>query len=488
MANHTDLLLMDNVAFCVDTNILIEFRALGDLPWAELVPAASAVRIIVPTKVSAEMDGHKFSSGRLRKRAADFSRLTARLESNDYAAITLRASQPSVTLEFGPLFKTKDLDGELFDLDDADNRIVAEAFRMTQDIENLIFMSDDGLPIRLAHHAGLPAVRPPESWRRPDGSDERDLQIAELKRQLGPQPDLFLAFPDSDRDNTVHTLEYPPEVICPYCAARVAGSVLAAFPETPRRELEVRYPSALMGTGPFNMPFPVRLGEVTAAHLDDYRTDYREFATQVQAWANGLPVVFCRKGPIAIVRLQAGNKGDRAAQRVHLEASLTGPFRFLEIDDFRELGDDFIQPPDEPAPFGPLASSSSYLSREQRRADIFYAQDAPNLSGRSTVVSWRCEELRQDATCSLIMLVVADHADARGSITVRMRGGDLAKGATLTAALRTTSDPSSAPFHRYLRERLELVPERFSQALQEELAVTDRACTCPTAEGNVEPT
>ncbi|KFL29473.1 hypothetical protein JP75_21230 [Devosia riboflavina] len=488
MANHTDLPLMDIVAFCVDTNILIEFRALGELPWAELVPGASAVRIIVPTKVSAEMDSHKSSSGRLRKRAADFSRLTARLESNDYAAITLRASQPLVTLEFGPLFKTRDLDGELFDLDDADNRIVAEAFRMSQDIENLIFMSDDGLPIRLAHHAGLPVVRPPASWRRLDGPDERDVQIAELKRQLDPQPDLFIAFPDSNGESASYTLEYPPEVICPHCAARVAGSIFAAFPETPRRELEARYPSALMGTGPFNMPLPARIGEVTAAHLDDYRTGYREFVTQVQAWSNGLPVVLGRKGPIAVVRLLAGNKGDRAAERVHLEASLTGPLRFLEIDDFRELGDDFIRPPDEPAPFGPLASSSFNLSREKRRADLFYAQDAPDVSGRSTMVSWRCEELRQDATSSLIILVVADRADARGALTVRMRSSDLAKGATLTAALRTAPNPSSDPFHRYLRDRLALVPERFSQALQDEFAVTDRACTCPTAAGNVEPT
>ena len=471
---------MDRVAFCVDTNILIEFGALGELPWAELAPAASGIRIIVPTKVSAEMDGHKSSSGRLRKRAVDFSRLATRLERNGYAAITLRASNPLVTLEFGPLFKTKDLDGELFDLDDADNRIVAEAFRMRQDFENLIFMSDDGLPIRLAHHVGLPVVRPPASWRRPDGPDERDIQIAELKRQLGPQPDLFVAFPDCDGDNAAYTLEYPPGAICPHCVARVVRSVLTAFPETPRRELEARHPSALIGTGPFNIPFPTQLGEVTSAHLDDYQSDYREFATQVQAWACGLPTVFGRRGPITIVRLLAGNKGDRAADRVHLEASLIGPFRFLEIEDFRELGDGFIQPPEEPAPFGLLASASSYLPSEQRRADSFYAQDAPALSGRSTMVSWRCEELRQDATSSLIMLVVADRADARGAITVRIRGSDLAKGVTLTAALRTAPNPPSAPFHRYLRDKLTLVPERFSEALQEELAATDRACTCVT--------
>ena len=35
-----------------------------------------------------------------------------------------------------------------------------------------------------------------------------------------------------------------------------------------------------------------------------------------------LTVVFCRKGPIAIVHLLAGNKGNRAAERVHLEAAL----------------------------------------------------------------------------------------------------------------------------------------------------------------------
>ncbi|QEE21865.1 hypothetical protein FNA67_17475 [Youhaiella tibetensis] len=484
---HPDLLSTDSVAICIDTNILIEFRALGDLPWSELAPAASAIRVIVPTKVSAEMDAHKSSGGRLRKRAVDFSRLAARLESNGYAPITLRDSKPLVTLEFGPLFKTKDLDGELFDLDDADNRIVAEVFRMAQDIEDLTFMSDDGLPIRLAHHAGLPVVRPPVSWRRPDGPDERDQQIADLRRQLGPQPELFIEFHDGDGETAFHTLQYPPEAICFHCAARVAGSVLAAYPEIPRHQLEARHPSALIGTGVFNMPFPTRLGEVTAAHLDDYKSDYREFATQVQAWAYGLPVVFSRRGPITIVRLLAGNKGDRAADRVHLEASLTGPFRFLDIDDFRELGDGFIRPPDEPTPFGPLASTASYLPTETRRVDLFYAQDAPGESDGTTMISWRCEEFRQDSTSSIVMLIAADRADAKGAITVRMRGGDLAKGATLTAALRTAPDPSMVPFHRYLRDRLELVPERFSRALRKELDLAARACTCPTGASHNAP-
>jgi hypothetical protein len=183
---------------------------------------------------------------------------------------------------------------------------------------------------------------------------------------------------------------------------------------------------------------------------------------------------------IAIGHLLVGNKGDRAADRVHLEASLTGPYRFLELDDFRELGDEFIQPPDEPAPFGPLASASSYSAPDYRRLDLFYEQDAPDPSGRSTKVSWRCEELRQDAMSSLIMLIVSDHADARGAITIRMRGGDMAKGATLTASLRTAQNPSSVSFHQYLTDKLALVPVRFFETLQRDLATAGHACTCAT--------
>lgn len=66
----------------------------------------------------------------------------------------------------------------------------------------------------------------------------------------------------------------------------VARSILTSFPETPRRVLDGRYPSAFDG-GLFAMRFPIRPGEVTVEHLDNYRSDYKEFATQVHAWARG---------------------------------------------------------------------------------------------------------------------------------------------------------------------------------------------------------
>jgi hypothetical protein len=56
---------------CVDTNLLIEFVALENIPWKTLAPTVELVRVIVPTKVGEEMDEHKNKTGRLRRKRFD---------------------------------------------------------------------------------------------------------------------------------------------------------------------------------------------------------------------------------------------------------------------------------------------------------------------------------------------------------------------------------------------------------------------------------
>jgi len=192
------------------------------------------------------MDQHKFSSGRLRKRAADFAELARRIEDSEGLPVRLSPPDPdiTVTIEFGPLYRTKDLDGEQFDLDDPDNRVVAEAAMIARDIPDLILLADDSLPIRLARHVGLLHVRPPRSWRRPADGDERDETIADLRRQLGPQPNLLLNFPGTADHNRRHDLVSPPDRICEDCVDRIYRTALALDPQVPRSALEARYPSA----------------------------------------------------------------------------------------------------------------------------------------------------------------------------------------------------------------------------------------------------
>lgn len=72
-----------SVAYCVNTNLLIEFVALQNFPWKEFDQNVDLVRIIVPTKVGEELDEHISKSGRLRRRAIGFGQLARRMEESE---------------------------------------------------------------------------------------------------------------------------------------------------------------------------------------------------------------------------------------------------------------------------------------------------------------------------------------------------------------------------------------------------------------------
>ena len=108
-----------SVAFCVDTNLLVEFVALADIPWKFLLPTIELLRLIVPTKVGEEMDEHKNKSGRLRRRAIEFGQISRRIEDSKDGVVVLREEGPRVTVEFGPLYRRSELDADQFDLEGA---------------------------------------------------------------------------------------------------------------------------------------------------------------------------------------------------------------------------------------------------------------------------------------------------------------------------------------------------------------------------------
>jgi hypothetical protein len=342
------------VVFCLDTNILVEFRSPAELPWKELAPNATTIRLIVPTKVGTEMDQHKFSSGRLRKRAAEFAELARRIEDSEDHPVRLSTPDADIalTIEFGPLYRTKDLDGEKFDLDDPDNRVVAEATMIAREIPELILLADDSLPIRLARHVGLLHVRPPRSWRRPADGDERDETIADLRRQLGPQPKLVLNFPATADHNRRHDLVSPPDGICEDCVDRIYRTALALDPQVPRSTLEARYPSARpMSLGAYQIPSITPVGGVSSGMLDRYEQEFDSYRRHLHIWASGLSKILSKPGVMRPIDIEIGNEGDRAADKVHLEATLSGPFHFLAIDHFDVVLEDMLEVPDVPKPY-----------------------------------------------------------------------------------------------------------------------------------------
>lgn len=157
--NVVDLLGAEAVVLVVDTNLLVEFQSLDRLPWADFVPNARSIRIIVPTTVAEEMDAHKKKAGKLRRRGLEFNRIVKAIEASQDETAVLNAAVRT-TVEFGPLYRRSELDGDLFDLEDPDGRIVAEFSLLRQEIPSAVLITDDSKPLRWARKMGLPHSGP----------------------------------------------------------------------------------------------------------------------------------------------------------------------------------------------------------------------------------------------------------------------------------------------------------------------------------------
>jgi hypothetical protein len=283
---------------------------------------------VVPTKVGEELDGLKKKTGRLRRRGLEFAQVARRIEESKDGQALLRECDPEVTIEFGPIYRRTQLDGDLYDLDDKDGRIVAEVARFMRDRADAVFLADDSKPLRWARETGLPWSRPPESWRREEGPDERDKEIAELKRELGAQPAFSIAFPGGANDRGVHILEPAPVSPCAACSVQLVAAVLAADPKVPREISVGRY--GLAQPDPFGIStFPLGSHKLTESDLDSYEREYAKFEERVRWWAENQPSWFGAFARILPIDVEVTNHGDRAGERMLVELELTEAFHFV---------------------------------------------------------------------------------------------------------------------------------------------------------------
>lgn len=466
-----------NVAIlCVDTNLLVEFVSLEKIPWLELVPTADWVRIVVPTKVGEEMDGHKSKGGRLRRRAIDFGQLARRIEDSKDGVAVLQERDPRITVEFGPLFRKSDLDSDQFELDDNDNRIVAEVLAISGKLPGATLLADDSKPLRLARRTGLPYMRPLSEWRRQEGPDERDTEIAELKREVGAQPHLVLATVGTNEQERL-IIEDGPESAQKVCLEAFARAVLESAPKTPHSVLIERH--GLYSPKPFDLASAFSAPGIQRMQLKQYDDDYAGFVAVVRHTADFLPKVLAHLGFTHHLEIDAGNDGTKAAERVLVEADLAGPFKFLPIDEVSKQLSSILKAPDLPRPDGGIGDLSDFSDfgsvgdhLPSARVDVFHSHDEPAAGGGSSHVSWRCEELRQDAHFKLPVLIVTTQPDAEGLLSVTASSAVLAKKTTMRIPLRV-KPMTKAAGPEYFLQRLIHIPLAFREAFRgrlEELA------------------
>jgi hypothetical protein len=470
------VLTNERLTFCIDTNILVELKVLDQIPWREIAANATDIRIIVPTKVGEELDDHKTKSGRLRRRGIEFAQLARRIENSAGGQAVLRDRDPQVTIEFGPIYRRTELDADLYDLDDKDGRILAEVAKLVKDHPEAIFLTDDSKPLRWARLTGLPCSRPPETWRRVEGPDERDKEILELKRELGAQPLFSIEFPGAASKRGKHVLEPAPATSCAACSEQLVSAVLAAHPKVPREESIARY--GLAQSHPFDIPaFALTSSKLTKTELDRYERDYAEFRDRVQVWAQNQPTLLRSLGRVLPIEVKVANDGDRAGERVLVEMELAGAFRFVCHHSISDPITTLLEPPSPPEPYlsriGPMLEPP-----EPSQPHAFYLLAEPEADGSTTRLEWRCEEFRHGQTFHLLAIVRATREAACGALNVRISSAVVAKPIEATAPLICVEEQAEEnKLCSYLDRRIKLFPRPYQEPVRH--ALTDASKGCP---------
>jgi hypothetical protein len=316
------------------------------------------------------------------------------MEGSGDGVVVLREADPRVTVEFGPLFRKSDLDADQFELEDSDNRIVAETVAIARNVPGVALLADDSKPIRLARQAGLPYERPLAEWRRQEGPDERDIEIVDLKREIGAQPILTLTVTGASTQNRL-VIEDSPDTAEEACSKAFAEAVAESQPQTSRESLVKRH--GLYSPGPYDFGISLHgTPGLTNSQLEQYDKEYQRFMSTSQKVAEILHKALSQLGFARHINIDVGNDGDRAAEKVLVEARVSAPFQFLPTNSISKQLKSMLEAPTPPKPsrgIGDLSYRGINLQDQlgPPRIDIFHDLDQPKAGDQSTYVSWRRE-------------------------------------------------------------------------------------------------
>jgi hypothetical protein len=218
------------IAF-LDANIVLEGKAVADLPWEEIA-TDGLIRVLIVPKAMEEIDAKK-RDGRLGPHARAFNRLIA-ASVIEGKAIILREANPRVELEMATCSRIPWDDYDELDPDDGDSRIVAEALNVRNIAsENRLLISHDIKPLAYACGRSLPVHQASDDWLREPEPSPKDKEIQRLKQQVAEfrkdEPTFEISIEVSDID--------PPTIykIAALDAAQTEALVAAIKRQNPRK-------------------------------------------------------------------------------------------------------------------------------------------------------------------------------------------------------------------------------------------------------------
>lgn len=166
----------------LDSNIILECRPLGDLPWEDIDADGPILALVTPTAIK-EIDSRK-QDGRIGKRAREFNRQIASVAAGG-PPIVLRENAPRVELALSRAVRIPWDQHDDLDPDDGDSCIVAEVLHAKDmSAAGKLIVSHDIKPIAFASNYDVQTWHVSDSWLRQPEPHPRDREIQRLNQQL----------------------------------------------------------------------------------------------------------------------------------------------------------------------------------------------------------------------------------------------------------------------------------------------------------------
>ena len=170
----------------IDSNVLLECKALNELPWVEL-GNYDEFHLIVCRTVQREIDDHKSESrDRVQDRARKASSLFGKALENTQGYYLVRGQNPIVKMFLDTSSKPNETHTSHISKDKADDEIVAFCYGYAKEHPERIvrLLTDDTGPKITAKANILPYISVAEHWKLPPQSGKANREIIKLQKEL----------------------------------------------------------------------------------------------------------------------------------------------------------------------------------------------------------------------------------------------------------------------------------------------------------------
>lgn len=449
--------------FFVDTNFFLQCRDPAELAWRD-VASDDDVMILVPRVVQREIDRLKQSgSSRRAKRARKASSLFRQIIESDDLTFMIRDAAPRLLISFSPPLNSNQERSAVLDLTQPDDRIINEALEYVDKYpeKNVRFLTHDTNPMLTAKYCGLPYAVIPDTWLLQPETDDRDKEIAEIKRRLGVlEKDL------PQIEVSVH--DRAGGVLSQLEIDLITFSELSSGEEDQLvSELCLRYPMATQfgNEGGLHREYEhlilsghAFLGNRYEPPTDDEIRHYREvgypgWVESVRKFLTSLPTKLELSRRRVAVTFTLNNEGVCPAENVDIEFKSQGGLLFMPRPRKGEAEDEnctlsFPAPPKPPAgrhvslatllfgafhpvlgemPERPLGSMLPSLGRLERDPHAFY-RNGERTKDYSDVLAYTCEEFRHKVdtkSFNLSVFVPSNVTATNGLVTCQVTARNL---------------------------------------------------------------